>query len=286
MNTLFYRVVNGFPGAIRELAPSTRMPNIRRTNAATVPGQGSSPYASVTLDALVEEVRPLPQGSILIGACDDQGHFYLDLRDPSPGSILIAAKGACGPTRLLQSILSSAALLNSQRRLRYAYLSVELEWESPVLRQPYCYRAESTSSTTAGQLITQLADLAESRAGNGRSDTSLVLAINGLDSLCTHLEDHAYDDLAWLLQYGPTVNIWTFATLDVRYTKLLDVKLLDLFGTHLLGAMDAKMAAIFQANASITRHLIPNKQFCVWFDNQWLSFWVPMPAGYQQNLLQ
>ena len=279
MAALFDRLKSGVPGLVSGLVQSSSTTALALEKAARVARQNSSPYSLITLDALVDEIGLLTQGSVLVGACDDRLHFYMDLLDPRPGSVLIAAERPVGQTRLLHSILSSAVLLNSHRGLRYAYLSEDPARASSITRQPHCYRAVSHSSPAAGKLITQLADLAEARAHPGQSESLLILAIDGLDTLCTRLDDRAYDDLAWLLQNGPSLRIWPFATLDVRRADDVGAELIHLFGTRLLGAMDAKNAAIFQGDTAITGHLIPDKQFCVWFDNQWLSFWVPEPAA-------
>lgn len=283
MTALFDRLKTGVPGLVNAFVQSATTPSLSLEKAALMARKHSSPYASISLDALVEEVGSLSKGSVLIGACDDRLHFYMDLFDPRPGSVLIASDQNAGQSRLLNAILSSAVLLNSYRYLRYAYLSDSpLHDSSYITRQPHCYRAISSTTPDVGQLIIQLADLAESRAHPARGETVMILAIHGLDNLCTRLDDRAYDDLAWLLQNGPIVRVWPFATLDVQRAGIVGANLLQLFGTRLLGAMDAKNAAIFQGDANITGHLISGKQFCVWFDDQWLSFWVPEPAEIQR----
>jgi hypothetical protein len=225
---------------------------------------------------LVEEVGPLTQGSILVGACDDRLHFYMDLLDPRPGSVLIAGERRVGQTRLLHSILSSACLLNNHRLFRYAYFCDDPSLNSILVRQPHCFRAVSINSPAAGELITQLADQAEKRIHPGQNDALLILAIDGLDMLCSSLDDQAYDDLAWLIQNGPSLRIWPFATLDIRHSEVVGDELIHLFGTRLLGHMDVRHTEIFQGDSSVTGQLVPGKQFCVWFDDEWLSFWVPV----------
>ena len=275
MAALFERLKTGVPELLSGFAQSGSTTPLALDKAAMVARHNNSPYASISLEALVEEVGPLTQGSILVGACDDRLHFYIDLLDPRPGAVLIAGERRAGQSRLLQSILSSACLLNSHRLLRYAYLSDDPSLNLSLTRQSHCFRAVSITTPAAGELITQLADLAEKRIQPGKNEALLILAIDGLDLLCSNLDDQVYDDFAWLLQNGPSLRIWPFATLDVRRSHVVGDELIHLFGTRLLGHMDTNQTAIFQGDASVTSQLMPEKQFCVWFDGEWLSFWVP-----------
>lgn len=260
---------------LSELTQSRPPSSLALEKAAMEARRKDSTYASVPLTALLEEVGPLSQGSVFVGACDDRLHFYMDLLDPRPGSVLITGERRAGQSRLLRSILASACLINPFRSLRYAYFSVDPPVNDVLLQQPHCFRVVANHTRAASELITQLADLAEKRLSPGQKQALLIVAIDGLDALCSSLDDQAYDDLAWLIQNGPSLRIWPMATLDAARAYLVGDELLQLFGTRLLGHMDARHAPIFQAEASVTAQLIPEKQFCVLFDHSWLSFWVP-----------
>lgn len=283
MTELIDRLMTGVPSALtdsfRFVFSAKRMhdtPPAART-------RGRSPYAALSIESLLEEVSPLPAGSILVGACEDQQHFFMDLHDPSPGSVLIAADRKQGPSRLLHSILSSALLVNSHRHLRFAYLSPDPTAAAHLSRQPHCYKALTDRASEAGALITHFADLAESRANTHPAQPFLILAIDGLDAISPQLDDRSYDDLAWLLQYGPSVNVWPFVTMDVRNLERVGEEMIALFGTHILGSMSRQTAALFQADPAIMDHLVSDKQFCVWFDGRWQSFWAPEPLSFSQH---
>jgi hypothetical protein len=47
--------------------------------------------------------------------------------------------------------------------------------------------------------------------------------------------------------------------------------------------MEARHAAALQADPSVTSQLLPGKQFCVWFDQTWLSFWVPVAEQFYRT---
>lgn len=283
MAALLDRLKTGVPGLLDGLTQAGSSKALDLNKAVQLVRRGNSSYASIPMKSLVEEVGPLTQGSILVGACDDRLHFYMDLLDPRPGSVLIAGEHRVGQTHLLHSILYSACLLNSHRSLRYAYISDDSSFNLSLTRQPHCFRAVPVDTPAAGGLITQLADLAEKRIHPGQHEALLILAIDGLDLLCNSLSDQAYDDLAWLLQNGPSLRIWPFATLDVRRVGDVGDELIHLFGTRLLGQMDSKHTALFRGDTSITAKLIPDKQFCVWFEKAWLSFWIPEAEEFYRS---
>jgi hypothetical protein len=276
MAALLDRLKANVPDLLSGFAQSGSMTPLALEKAAMLARRNGSSYASVPLTSLLEEVGSLTPGSILVGACDDRLHFYMDLLDPRPGSILIAGERKVGQSRLLHSLLSSACLLNSHRAFRYAYIGADPALNAVLTRQAHCFRAVSVHTRASGELITQLADLAEKRIHPGQKDVQLILAIDGLDVLCSSLDDQTYDDLAWLIRDGPSLRIWPVATLDAARAQIVGDELIHLFGTRLLGHMDARHAALFQGEPSVTSQLLPGKQFCVWFDKTWLSFWIPV----------
>jgi hypothetical protein len=280
MTAIFDRLKTGIPELFSGIFPTASTQPLSLEKAARAARQYNSPYGVISIRSLIKEVGHLTQGSILVGACDDRLHFYMDLYDPRPGSVLISSEHPQAPRELLRTILSSAVLINTHRQLRFAYLFLDQMQSSGLIQQQHCFRSFLINSPQAGQLITQLADVAETRIRPGHNECLLILAIEGLDTLCSSLDDRSYDDLAWLIQNGPSVGIWPFITLDSRRYEIAGDELIHLFGTRILGSMDAKAAAWFCGDFSVINKLIPDKQFCVWFDEQWLKFWVPEPEQF------
>ena len=286
MTALFERIKSGVPGKTKRPIPAVSVPYASKAGNGALPLVIDSPYASITVEALTKEVGLLPAGCVIIGACEDRVHFYMDLNDPRPGSVLIAARRGGGQARLLHSILASAVLLNTHRHLRYALLTASPEQFGGILQQPHCYRVVSAGSPALGQAlgqaITQLADYAEKRLEQKSTDSVMILAIDGLDAVTASIDDQAYNDLAWLIRHGPALRIWPFVTLDADRASLVGTEWIELFGTLLLGNMDAKQAGYFKGDAAVTSRLTPGKQFCVWFDQEWLNFWAPAPDQFNQ----
>ncbi|MFZ6026619.1 MAG: hypothetical protein ACOYYS_02790 [Chloroflexota bacterium] len=233
------------------------------------------------LRELLDEMGPLPPCSMVIGACEDRAHLFLDLRDARPGSILIVADEMDGPARLLRAMLASLAAVNSPRHVRYALIG-DLEPEAQALTEfPHFYRHHWPSASKASDLIVELADLVESRSKAQQDWSAVVLAIDDLAGFLAYLDDETVAQLAWLAANGPAVRVWTLATLGAGEFSALDEDLLDAFGTHLIGKIEQQALAdeLCGSDKARPRALQAGSQFGVIFGDTWISFWVP-DAGF------
>jgi hypothetical protein len=237
-----------------------------------------------TLATVLAEVGPLPPRSILLGACDDKLHFYMDLTDPRPGSILIAGDPKSGKTRLLQAILASLEALNSPRQARFCLLASTLRAYGKIPEKPHCYLAELTSDAQVNALLTDLADLAERRWATRQSGPSIILAIDSLADLLPALDDHGLADLHWLLQNGPDVQVWPIATLTSGDAADMPAELLEDFPTRLVGRIQtADLAEQLAEDPDFPAiNLKSGHQFAVWFEDQWLTFRIPSLGAKKQ----
>lgn len=226
---------------------------------------------------LVNEMGPLPPCSMIIGACEDHAHLFLDLRDAQPGSILITADTGNGQDRLLHAMLASLATVNSPRHVRYALIG-ELEPEMQALMElPHCYRHHWPNSLKASDLIVELADLVENRQQVEQNWSAVVLAIDGLAGFLSYLDDETIDQLTWLAFNGPAAHVWTIATLNAGEFSQLDGDILDAFGTRLIGKIEQRELAdeISGSDKARVDELQAGSQFGVVFGEEWISFWVP-----------
>ena len=260
--------------------PTAVVPATRRRAAplAQEKGQEGSPYHEMGLAALLEEIGPLPPLSVVIGACEDGLHFYMDLSDPRPGPVLVAGEAGCGKTRLLRSILAAALAGNGHRQVRYALAADNLVEYQALSQRPHCYRALKTGTRAALDLLGELAGLAEQRQGKPAPAPTILLALDDLASLYAGLDAQGLQNLAWLLVHGPQARIWPFATLRAEEVEYVDDAILQGFHTRLLGRMPPSPAADYLAvYRGPMADLVSGAQFCVRFDNEWLDFWVTDP---------
>jgi len=229
------------------------------------------------LQVIIQEIGPLPPYSIVIGGCDDHSHLFLDLSDPGPGSILITGDDQSGRSRLLDSILYSSALLNSPRRVRYAILSPDISGLEYLTHRPHCYKAQSIDTNGAIDLVYELAEIADYRRNNQQTGSAIILAIDDLACLLSGMDNDMVEQLRWLVQVGPEVQIWTVATLNSKDITTIDPEFLSHFGTRLFGSIKTPELVNYLISPEINKpnDVIPGAQFSVLFGEDWIRFWIP-----------
>lgn len=229
------------------------------------------------LKDLIADVGVLPPYSIIIGACPDRSHIFLDLTDPRPGSLLIIGDAQTGKTRLLNTILRSAALLNSPRRMHYAILSEDVAPYGDLPVRPHCQQIKLPESEEATSLVFELADLVEQRQKNGNRGEAILLAIDDLAEFLNHQDEDTANQLRWLIHAGPEQWVWTLAALRSEDVESLDYELLLTFGTRLFGRIETPEICeeLIGTHAEHLAALESGKQFGLFYGEEWVSFWVP-----------
>lgn len=260
-------------------------PSQTQASSQVVPGKPGSALDSrkysrenpPELGVLIQEISPLPPYSIIIGGCDDHSHLFLDLSDPAPGSILIVGNDESRRDRLLESILYSSAFLNSPRRVRYAIIAPDISDMDFLVHQPHCYKANTTGTDEAIDLIYELADIADYRRTNQQLGSAIILAIHDLPELLQDMDEDMLDQFRWLVQVGPEVMIWTFATLDSQSIQAVDPEFLNHFGTRLIGSVDSieDIKYLTGSEDETPTRIVAGSQFSVWFNEDWIRFWIP-----------
>jgi len=234
-------------------------------------------HQAPTLKSLLQEMGTLPPYSIVIGACPDRAHLFLDLTDPQPGSILLVGESGSGKTHFLHAILTSAIELNSPRRLRFLLIGDDLPEMLDLSNSPHCYQHQWPNSRKAGDLIYEMADLVETRQNEKQEWSAIIIAIDDLARFTRYLDEDAIQQLAWLVQCGPAVRVWTVAAIPAEELADIDQELSSGFETRLLGKIEsAKTMELIDASAKEhTRELEAGSQFGVVFDGEWIPFWIP-----------
>jgi hypothetical protein len=266
--------------ALSRIESELRIPTIEETPQPAPKRPAGLPYSAEnppSLPDLVDEMGTLPPASMIIGACDDRSHFFLELTEPQPGAILILGEAGSGKSRLLHSMVASLAAVNSPRLVRYA-LICDLEPEvQELIERPHCYRHYWPNALKAGDLVIELADLVEKRQGAKQDWGAVVLAIDDLAGFLSYLDDETIQQLTWLIANGPEMRIWTIATLEVGELAKLDKTLVNAFGTRLIGKInEPEMAEEISGSANAKpQNLQVGSQFGVVFGEEWIPFWVP-----------
>jgi hypothetical protein len=192
------------------------------------------PPTGPTLESIIAETRPLPPYSVLVGACEDGYHFFLDLSDPRPGSLLISGNLHSSQRMLLNAILTSASLLNPPSRVRYSLVTpYPQNWENleahpnaDIIAAPYARESNT--------LVNKLSELVEGRRSGRLRGPAYILGIENLTYFTERMDREVAIFFNWLIQEGPKSRVWTIATSDIKDTTKIQDNLMRAFGMQLI----------------------------------------------------
>src|SRR5512147_1058001 len=108
--------------ALNELKPE--LDSARPSQAQPAPAP-----ALPMLGAVLAEYSPMPPEALFLGVASDDLPVLLNLHDPIPGPILIAADSGAGKTALLQTIAAAAGKMHQSDDLQFGVLTNHVdEW--------------------------------------------------------------------------------------------------------------------------------------------------------------
>lgn len=217
-------MISGFPAQQSNSIDS--LSNVeRQTNSSSVP----------VLDEVIEQIRPLPPHSILLGVCNDDEPLILDLKNPSPGALLVIGDNRFGNQQFLRSMLLSASMLNDERDLNIHLISPNARAYPHLMRQPHFIQAFNSHDMASWVLVEEFVRLGRERQKGMKAYPMQIFAIDEIDLLVQDFEDELLRGFQWLLEAGPQLNIWPVATLSSNHIRRELKPLLKLFGTKVYG---------------------------------------------------
>ncbi len=242
----------------------------------TLPAAVRTPLAP-SLSDILDATGPLPPHSLVIGACDDGLHIFLDLTDPRPGSLLVAGDAGCGKTKLIRSILASVAMVNMPRQASFAVIAKDLGEYRSFSGSPNTLTMYPVYHDKAFELVASFTELTEQRRTGRMRGAAVVLAIDDLGSLWETMTSELRDCLAWLVQHGPESGVWPLAALDSRdiVEGKVPSNLLQRFGTRLAGHVADPGWQTYLTSGVALDPPIAGAQFYARFDGRWTPFWIP-----------
>lgn len=221
--------------------------------------------------ALLRQIGPLPPNALLFGIASDGLPLLLNLRNASPGPLLVLADQGSGKTLFLQLLARAMSRLLSPDRVRYAVLTeFPGEWDG-FQNEQHCLGIYPLHHDSTMDLLYHMACQAEA----GAIQTSIVLLVDGLDAIL-NLDPTAQENLRYLLEHGPKAYIWPMVSINAaRAVKLQDW--LSFFRTRVYGrisnpAISDELTPVPGAGLGT---LFPGTQFCMRQKSHWLRFRLP-----------
>ena len=238
------------------------------------PGSGLPkpvPAAPSLADSL-SELGPLPREALLLGLAADGLPVLLNLHDPHPGPLLVAADPGAGKTALLQMIAQAAADMHTAGDVQFGVVtSYPDEW-GHLAELEHCVGIFPTYHDSAIDFLSSLSGWAHANKG---SDQSILLLIDDLESM-EHIDFDARQTLRWLLLRGPARRVWPIITMNAeRATQV--ASWLEAFRTRVFGSIQDDHTAenLTGISRATLKHLQAGLQFALREGNEWLKFWIP-----------
>ena len=218
------------------------------------------------------ELGPLPQEALLLGLASDGLPVLLNLHDPHPGPLLVAADPGAGKTALLQMIAQAATDMHTPGDVQFGVVTNYPDEWGHLADFEHCMGIFPTYHNSAMDFLHSLSGWAHANKGNHQS---ILLLIDDLESM-NELDFDARQTLRWLLLRGPSRRVWPIITLNAeRASQVQDW--LEAFRTRIFGQIqDARTAdRLTDISGSALRHLQAGLQFALREDDDWLKFWIP-----------
>ena len=241
---------------------------------AEAPNEVPIPWSS-SLDVILERYGPFPAGASILGVCEDGLPLVLDLANPAPGAILVAGDAGSGKTNLLSALITSACRINPPNKLSFSVISVYPDEYQPVAGYAHLQELHAVEEPSASQLITRLAEMAETRRRGGSLDPVLILGIDDLAAFLDLIDGQDFTNLHYLIKHGPRARIWPVATLPTAQIQRIDPRMLTAFRTLIMGSITSRDLASYLLNndgAKIPESVLSG-QFCVPNGEGWRYFW-------------
>jgi hypothetical protein len=233
-----------------------------------------------TLGELIAAIQPIPPKTCLVGICDDNVPFLLDLTRSETGSLLVTSDPACGKTEHLRMIAESAIRLNATHEVQIAVITHDPDEWSDLCQAPgyeqYFIGVFAWYEQAASDLVNTLVSLGEDRASGRHPGATVLLIIDDLPEAFT-ADFEVQNGLHWLLEYGPYSHIRPIASMDASLCPSNSFWV-DTFRTFLVGriASDSLAESLGLSGIKSVIDLISNHEFRAFTGQAWTKYRLPM----------
>jgi len=224
-----------------------------------------------SLNEVLADYGPMPAEALFLGVASDDLPVLLNLHDPVPGPILIAADPGAGKTALLQTIASAAGQMHQPEDLQFGVLTNHPDEWSGVTNVPNNVGVFPLNNQSSEDFILSLASWAHD---NKTSQQSVLLLLDDLEA-ASNLGFDARQNLRWLLLRGPARRVWPIITLNPKRMENI-LPWLEAFRTRVYGTMqDPRHVKQLGAVSAELESLNSGSHFTLQEGESWLRFWIP-----------
>ena len=264
--------------ALTELQPEIEAAQ----QARPVPRSGREPVGAVrpaappSLADPLSNLGPLPREALLLGLASDGLPVLLNLHDPHPGPLLVAADPGTGKTTLLQMIAQASTEMHTPGDVQFGAISNYPDEWGHLAELEHCLGIFPTYHDSAVDFLSSLSGWAHANKGGQQS---ILLLIDDLESM-NSLDFDTRQTLRWLLLRGPTRRVWPIITLNAeRVSQVQDW--LEAFRTRVFGQIqdDRTAEGLTGLPDSTLCHLQAGLQFALRQGDDWLKFRIPEVSG-------
>ena len=222
-----------------------------------------------TLSEVLAEITPLPLEALFLGITNENGlPVILNLHDPVPGPLLVAADKGAGKTAYLKMIAESLKELHDPSDVQYAVITTRpKEWRRYESTK-HCAGIYSAQDKSTADLILSLGEWAHAN----KTQQSIVLLVDDLSSMAD-IDPEAKDTLRWLLLRGPAKHVWPIVTLAPNQSDSV-APWLEFFRTSIHGQTQGTYPRDEFHHPEFD-NLVPGSQFVIREGTNYLKFWIP-----------
>ncbi|MGD8406106.1 MAG: hypothetical protein PVJ21_20790 [Anaerolineales bacterium] len=258
--------------ALTELQPEIAAAEEARESVSPDTDQATLRPAPPSLAVSLSELGPLPREAMLLGLASDGLPVLLNLHDPHPGPLLVAADPGAGKTSLLQMIAQAAADMHDVGEVQFGVITnYPDEWEH-LTELEHCVGIFPTYHDSAIDFLSSLSGWAHANKG---SQQSILLLVDDLESM-EHIDFDTRQTLRWLLLRGPSRKVWPIISMNAERTTQVEAWL-EAFRTRIFGNVQDDITAenLTGISGTTLKHLQAGLQFALREDGDWLKFWIP-----------
>ncbi len=232
----------------------------------------NSAPAAPSLAETLSELGPLPTEALLLGLASDGLPVLLNLHDPLPGPLLIAADPGGGKTALLQLVAQAAAHMHTPAEVQFGVVSNYPDEWGHLADCDHCTGVFPTYHELAVDFLSSLSGWAHANKGGSQS---LLLLLDDLESM-EQMDFDARQTLRWLLLRGPSRRVWPIVSINARRASQVQAWL-EAFRTRIFGLIADERTAgqLSGVPGSRLKRLQAGSQFALREGSDWLQFSIP-----------